>query len=370
MSPHLTHRSRPGTSIAAAVLAFLLLATACATPAAAPILAPITVQDALGRTVTLDGPPQRIVIAGRANFMLNHALYAFPEAPERVVALTRARQTTVPFLSLVEPAFEDKLQLTLESTAEEIAATQPDLVILKTMMKGIVGDALETAGIPVVYLSLETPEEYERDLAVIGELFANPERAAEVQRFYDEGVARIEAGLEGLAASERPSVLVLQTTAQDAAFTFEVPPMTWIQTQLMELAGGAPVWGEASQGGWTVVGLEQIAAWNPDAIFVISYFEPVDEVVARLEGDAGWQGLTAVREGRLFGFPGDFYSWDQADARWILGLMWTATKIHPDRFADLDLPAELNAFYGELYGLDSATIEAEVLPLLTGDVAP
>ncbi len=370
MSPHLTHRSRRGPTVAAAVLAFIMLVSACATPAAAPTLEPITVQDALGRTVTLDGPPQRIVIAGRANFMLNHAIYAFPEAPERVVALTRARQTTVPFLTLVEPAFEDKLQLTLESTAEEIAATQPDLVILKTMMKSTVGDALETVGIPVVYLSLETPEEYKRDLAVIGRLFANPERAAEVQRFYDDRVARIAAGLEGLAVSERPSALVLQTTAQDAAFTFEVPPMTWIQTQLIELAGGAPVWDAASQGGWSVVGLEQIAAWNPDAIFVISYFEPVDEVVTRLQADTSWQGLTAVREGRLFGFPGDFYSWDQADARWILGLMWTATKIHPDRFTDIDLRAEIEAFYGELYGLDRATLEADVLPLLTGDIAP
>jgi iron complex transport system substrate-binding protein len=355
-----------------AILAALLLLPACApTPqATAPASQPITVQDALGRTVTLETPPQRMVIAGKANFMLNDAIYAFPEAQERIVALTRARQTTAPFLSYLDPDFEDKLKLTLESTAEEIAATQPDLVFLKEMMRGSVGDALETVGIPVVYLSLETPADYQRDLAVLGQLFANPERAAAIQAFYDTRVDRIEAGLAGLDAAARPKVLVIQTTAQDAAFTFEVPPTGWIQTQMVELAGGTPVWTEASQGGWAVVGLEQIAAWDPDAIFVISYFQRVDDVVARLSADANWRGLTALRQGRIYGFPGDFYSWDQPDTRWILGLTWMATKLHPDRFAAIDLRAELDAFYTDLYALDPTTIEAQILPLLVGDIAP
>jgi iron complex transport system substrate-binding protein len=370
MLAHPTKPRYPNRSATLAILILLLVAACTPTPqATAPASQPITVQDALDRTVTLDGPPQRMVIAGRANFMLNDSIYAFPTAPERVVALTQARQTTVPFLSYLEPDFEDKLRLTLESTAEEIAATQPDLVFLKQMMKASVGDALETIGIPVVYLSLETPAEYERDLAILGQIFANPERAATIQRFYDTRVDRIEAGLTGLDAAARPSVLVIQTTAQDAGFTFEVPPTGWIQTQMVELAGGTPVWTEASQGGWAVVGLEQIAAWDPDAIFVISYFQPVDDVVARLTADATWQGLTAVQEGRLFGFPGDFYSWDQPDTRWILGLTWMATRLHPDRFTEIDLRAELDAFYIELYSLDAETIEAEIMPLLVGDIA-
>ena len=369
MFTRLIQKNHPDRAGTLAILALLLLLTACAAPTA-PASEPIVVQDALGRTVTLDSPPQRMVIAGRANFMLNDAIYAFPTASERIVALTRARQTTAPFLSYLDPDFEEKLKLTLESTAEEIAATQPDLVFLKQMMKASVGDALETIGIPVVYLSLETPADYGRDLAVLGELFANPERAAAIQAFYDTRVSRVEAGLAGLDASARPSVLVLQTTAQDADFTFEVPPTAWIQTQMVELAGGAPVWAEAGQGGWTVVGLEQIAAWDPDAIFIISYFQPVDDVVARLRADANWQGLTAIQERRIYGFPGDFYSWDQPDTRWILGLTWMATRLHPDRFADIDMRAEIDAFYTELYNLDPATIETEILPLLVGDAVP
>jgi iron complex transport system substrate-binding protein len=316
-----------------------------------------------------ESPPQRIVIAGKANFMLNDAIYAFPEARERVVALTKAQQSTAPFLTLLEPNYAAKLTLTLESTAEQIAAAQPDLVFLKQMMHESVGQALEAAGIPVVYLSLETPEQYERDIAILGTIFANPQRAEGIQDFYHSRMDRIKVALAGLDASDRPSALVLQTTTEGDVIAFEVPPTTFIQTRMVELSGGDPVWTKASGGGWTVVGLEQIAAWNPDRIFVISYFQKVDDVVAQLTADPAWQGLAAVQQGQVFGFPGDFYSWDQPDSRWILGLTWMTTKMHPELFGGVELRSEIEAFYGELYGLDDATVEAEVLPLLTGDVA-
>jgi iron complex transport system substrate-binding protein len=373
-------------SVGQLALTLLTLLTACT---AAPEIAttmPVTataevastqivVEDVLGRSITFDGPPQRMVIAGKSNFMLNDAIYAFPEAPDHIVALTRAKQTTTPFLSYLDPAYEDKLKLTSESTAEEIAATQPDVVFLKQMMQKSVGDALEAVGIPVVYLGLETPEQYQSDIGVLGQLFGDPARADEIRSFYRTRADRIAAGVADLGDATPPTVLLLQysTSATDAtgnAAALEVPPSTWIQSKMVEMSGGTPVWFDASQGGWAVVNLEQIAAWNPDLIFVISYFENVDDAVATLRSDPNWQGLSAVQSGRIYGFPGDFYSWDQPDSRWILGLTWMATRIHPETFADIDMNQEIQAFYGDLYGLDAATVDAEILPLVVGDVAP
>ena len=358
-------------------LGLMILLTACAaTPEATPLISnQIVVEDALGRSITLDGPPQRMVIAGKSNFMINDVVYAFPEAPQRIVALTRAKQTTTPFLSYLDPAFEEKLQLTAESTAEEIAATQPDVVFLKELMQDSVGNALEAVGIPVVYLGLETPDQYQSDLDVLGQIFADPGRAGVVQGFYQTRLDRIAAGVADLGEAKLPTVLVVQYSTSGADATgssaaLAVPPTSWIQTQMVELSGGEPVWTEASQGGWAVVNLEQIAAWDPDLIFVISYFDNVDDIVDGLTADPNWLGLSAVRSGQVYGFPGDFYSWDQPDSRWILGLMWMATKIHPAQFADIDMGREIQAFYGDLYRLDAATVEAEVLPLLVGDVAP
>ena len=49
-------------------------------PTAAPSSGAVVVTDALGRTVKFDKPPQRIVIAGKAFFMIVDAIYLFPDA--------------------------------------------------------------------------------------------------------------------------------------------------------------------------------------------------------------------------------------------------------------------------------------------------
>ena len=64
-------------------------------------------------------------------------------------------------------------------------------------------------------------------------------------------------------------------------------------------------------------------------------------------------------------FPGDFYSWDQPDTRWILGLMWIAKVLHPELFAATDLKDEIRYFYSFLYGLDDETIEREIIPRIS-----
>jgi iron complex transport system substrate-binding protein len=142
-----------------------------------------------------------------------------------------------------------------------------------------------------------------------------------------------------------------------------------LQTIETELAGGVPVWvGAAQGGGWTIVNFEQIAAWDPDAIFLISYSADPAQVVERLRTDARWQALRAVREGRLHAFAGDVFSWDQPDPRWILGVTWMATRLHPQRLAGVDLMDEVTQFFVQMYGMDGAAVSERIVPALRGDV--
>jgi iron complex transport system substrate-binding protein len=117
-----------------------------------------------------------------------------------------------------------------------------------------------------------------------------------------------------------------------------------------------------------VVNLEQIAAWDPDQIYVVSYKADPSQVVEKLKADPQWQELKAVKAGQIYGFASDVFSWDQPDPRWILGLTWLAGKVHPDRFADLNMRDEASHFFEQMYGLDSATIEEKIVPALKGDV--
>lgn len=328
----------------------------------------VEITDALGRVVRFEKPPERLTLAGKGSFMLVDAAYMFPtEARQKIAAFAGGRQLSVDWLALLDPTFrQTKAVLEGQVGPEQIAATKPDAVVLRTVEASQLGPAVERLGIPVVYVELETiVEQYLNDFRIIGQIMNNPQRAQALQEFYQARVDRISARIRDL--KERPQVLVLNHTERGGTIAFEIPPMSWIQTRMVELAGGAPVW-KGAVGGWTVVTFEQIAAWNPDQIFIISYSGDSRAVAARLRQDPLWQALKAVKTNQIFGFPGDFYSWDQPDTRWILGVSWLATKLHPQLFADIAILSEVRAFFRELYGLTDATIDSQVLTKLKGDI--
>ena len=337
------------------------------------VLTTLTLTDALGREVSLPNPPKRIVITGKALIMVVDAVYMFPEAPERIAALGNAGQGTSNFISLIDPSYAAKATLQQDAGAEQIAAANPDLVILKSSLAETLGKSLEALDIPVIYVDFETPEQYVRDLAILGKVFQNESRAQQIAEFYQNKVTGVQTALQGEAPGTsgvgKPRVLMLYYSDTGGAVAFNVPPMTWMQTQIVQLAGGEPVWASANPAnGWTKVSLEQIAAWDADQIFIISYFKNPSEVVTSLKSNPQWQALRAVQQGHLYAFPGDLYSWDQPDARWILGLSWLATRLHPDRFSQVDIVQETKQFYQVLYGLDAQFFEEKIHPTFKGDL--
>jgi iron complex transport system substrate-binding protein len=301
--------------------------------------------------------------------MMADALYLFPEAMDRVVGLEGRKQSVSDFLPFVDPDFAEVTVLEMDAGPEQVAPLQPDVIVMKSFMADTRGTPFEQVGIPVVYVDLETAEQYLQDMGTFGQLFADPARAAEIQSFFQERIDNVSQRLADLSADQKPDVLVLQYSDKGGEIAFSAPPASWIQTSMVEMAGGNPAWIEAAQGGsWAVVNFEQIAAWNPDKIFIISYRSDPVQIVADLEADPQWQALDAVINGEIYGFAKDFYSWDQPDTRWILGLTWMAGKLHPDLFADLDMDSQINDFFGQMYGMDQANIDANIRPALQGDV--
>lgn len=325
----------------------------------------IEVVDALGRVVRFAKPPERLTLAGKGSFMLIDAAYLFPaEARQKITAIAGGAQFKPEWMNLIDPTFsQTKTLLESQVGPEQIAATKPDAVLLRAVEATKLGPGVERLGIPVVYVELETIERYPNDLRILGQIFANLKRAEELGKFYTERLERIAQRIKEIG--ERPRVLVLNYTIRGGTIAFEVAPGSWMQTRMVELAGGNPIW-QGQPGGWTPVSFEQIAAWNPDIIFIIDYSGDSRATAAKLRQDPLWASLKAVKTNQLYGFPGDFYSWDQPDPRWIVGLSWLAKKIHPTLFADIDLLDELRAFFG-LYGLSAETVQTKILPVLKGD---
>lgn len=328
-----------------------------------------TVTDALGRTLDFATPPQRIVVGGRNSLMVVEALYLFPEAKERIAGTGGGKQNPAAFIGLIDPTFGTKAELDADAGAEQIASLHPDAVVMKSLNAETTGKGLEALGIPVVYVDLETPEQFTRDVATLGQLLGNPKRAQEILSFYQAKLQAIDKGLQGVMDSARPRALVMQYSEKGGEIALSVPSAARLQTLMVELAGGVAIWKEAAQGAGSItVNLEQIAAWDPDTILIVSYTADSREIVDKLEADSRWQALKAAQEGHIYGFPGDIFSWDQPDPRWILGLTWIAAQMHPARFPELDMLEETAEFFERMYGMDRASFEANILPRIHGDL--
>ena len=312
--------------------------------------------------------PQRIVQAGSSAFIVENALYLFPEARGRVVALARGDQGNGFFVGDIDPDIENKLILPRRANTETILAENPDVVVMKNFMKSSgMGEALERVGVSTVYLDLESPEAWMRDLDTLGELFGNEGRAAELKDHFASRISAVTDPLISLPESEKPEVLFLYWSVRDGENAVNIPPLSWIQTRMVELAGGLPVWRDADLSErWTRTGVEQIAAWNPEVIVVAAYHIPTQEAVAAILNDPTWSSLDAVRAGRVYAFPGDYHSGDQPDARWLLGLQWLGALLHRDKYPELDMEAEARSFYRDLFFLAAAAYDVLIEPRLSG----
>ncbi len=331
---------------------------------------PVTVTDDLQREVTFDKAPVRIVVAGRATTLLLDAMYMFPEARQSVIAFEKRLQTSDDFMPVIDPAAVDKASLQKDSSAEQIAPLNPDLVILKTYMADTLGKPLEEIGIKVVYLDLETPDVFMNDIQLLGKIFGDSTRAETILQYYQGAQASIQNYTKPLPTASNPKVLLIQYSNKGGTINFSVPATGWIQTSMVEMAGGTPVWTEASTAGaWNNVTLEQIAAWNPDMIFIIWYQGDAATVVKDVSTDPTWVQLKAMKENQVYGFAGDFISWDQSDTRWVLGLTWLASRIHPEIFIETNIKESASVFYQTLYNLTFDQVESIVYPILKGSIA-
>ena len=338
-----------------------------ASGAADPSSGPFTVTDAMGNKVSFATPPTRIVIAGKALFMVADAAYLFPEAPSRIVALGSTVQNKLSFASVIDPVYGTKTILDGTAGAEQIAATNPDVVLLKSSNATTLGQPLTAIGVKVVYVDFETPDQYTRDLATLGLIFGDQARAQQLISYFGQKASSVTTALAGITDAQKPKVLVLYYSNKNGTIAFNVPPLGFIQSTEAQLAGGQLVWKDAQLGSsWTTVTLEQIAAWNPDQVYVIAYSGSSADVVATLKADPKWQALTAAKQNAIYAFPTDYYSWDQPDPRWVLGLAWIAAKLHPEKFAGFSMDTVARGFYKDLYGMDDAAYDKLVKPNLTG----
>ncbi len=70
----------------------------------------------------------------------------------------------------------------------------------------------------------------------------------------------------------------------------------------------------------------------------------------RLLDLAPLQGITAISQNRVFRCPSSLAPWDFPSPLAVLATLWVAQKAYPERFADIDVPAQADVFHWNLFG--------------------
>lgn len=325
-----------------------------------------TIIDALGREVKLNNEPSRIIIIGKQAPMLTNFLFMFDTADKKILGLEKRSQSADEFLKLLDSRIDKKFKLERGAGAEQIVPLNPDLVILKTSMRDTIGKPMEDLSIPVVYVEFENIDQIYRDLRIFADILNEKQRGEELVSTYQLYYQQIQDSIGGGATTEKPTVLILQAESEDQKYIFKVPAANWLQTDMVEKAGGMPVWKEANlAGGWTEVNMEQISNWDADLIYVVNYQGLAPEIVRKLKNDEIWKNLNAVKGDQIFAFAYDFLSWDQPDPRWILGYAWMAFRQNPQNISGTDIQNLVKDYYQKFFNLEGTVFEEKINPMIT-----
>lgn len=346
----------------------LALAASLAVPVR-PARAALHVTDALGRSITLKGPAERIVLG--FNFEEFTAVAGVP-GWDRVVGLSRvlwASWRPQAFSRFIRPIPRLATLPDVGNTEdgnfslEAVLALRPDLVILPQWAFAAAGQdvaRLESLGIPVMVIdyNAQIPERHVASTRAFGAVTGNSERAEALAALYLAKLADIQK--RAAAAGTKPKVYV--ELGQGGAGTIGNTYWKGMWGRMLELIGAENIAAGKlpGAGNWGPLNPEYVLAANPDAIFIAgsAWTNRPDAVLTGFDADLattrarlapyarrqGWPELAAIRHGQLFAIEHGLSRslWDYTAMQYI------ARAIYPAQFADIDPVREL-ARYHELY---------------------
>ncbi len=297
----------------------------------------ITVIDHLGRTITMNKEPERIV---SGYYISTSALIALG-LEERVVGL-EAKADSRPIYSLAAP---ELLELPNVGTAKEFdlegcIALEPDLVILPVKLKDQI-KTLEDMGITVLGVNPESQELLEEMITMIGRL-TGAENYEELLAYYEEK----EEDISAIASSVEynPTIYLGGNNSFLSTATKNM-----YQNDLIESTGGINVAGDIEDSYWVNISYEQLVEYNPEYIVIAPEAEYTKEDVLN---DNNIKGIAAIEEGNVFAMPSEFEAWDSPVPSSVLGKMWLASTLHPDEYPYDRFVDEVYGFYKEFYGFE------------------
>lgn len=241
--------------------------------------APIEVRDALGRTVVLPAPPQRLVTI----FASNTELVTSLGLVDRIVGVEE--YTRFPPEAAARPKVGGRLGFSVDA----VVAQRPDLVIVTPARQAAhqLVDPMERLGVPVIVLLSRSVGEVLDNIRLIGRATGVPDRG-------DALAAALQARLDRVAqqVAGRPAPRIVMVTGRVGNGMLLVSRSDTYTGEAMRMAGGR--FAIAGRGAVAQVSPEAILASDPDVLLFAGTQAALNDLIEL----PGWRDMRAVRAKR------------------------------------------------------------------------
>jgi iron complex transport system substrate-binding protein len=320
-----------------------------------------TIVDSANRRISLPDRVSRVFVAGPPASVLMYVL-----APDMMVGWIRL-PTPAEKEFLTAPAHDlpETGRLTGRGdtvSLERLVAAKPSLVLDFGSVTGtyvsLADRVQEQTGIPYALIDgtfAATPA----SLRLAANIIGRSARGAELATYAEKTFALVDDVVARVPTAKRPKVYLARGPEG-----LETGGRGSINTEIIERVGAVNVAeGLGGRGNTANASLEQVVAWQPDAIVTLdrTFF-------AGVKTKPGWDQVRAVAENKIYLAPSLPWGWIDAppSINRLMGLRWLLKTFYPIE-AGIDLRTDTRFFYALFYGVK---LEDSQLDRLLGGAGP
>ncbi len=301
----------------------------------------VTVVDSIGRRVEVPVDIERIASlcpeSGHAMAMLGMG--------DRIVASTNGMKRDI-LLTQMYPNILDasKPKTSGVINIEELLNCKPDLVFVKmdTAQNDTEMEKMDRFDLPFLVVDYSGIEGQQYAVEMMGKAVGASEKAKKYNEYFDRCIELVQPRINKIPKEKRVTIYhsVNEAVRTDASGT--------LAAEWTEIAGAINVSVDKELKfieDKHYASLEEILLWDPE-IILVSDPDVGDYIMANEQ----WAPLKAVKNGKVWTLPNGLTRWGHPTSlETPLAILWTAQKLYPELFTDIDIRSEAKYFYEEFF---------------------
>lgn len=246
------------------------------------------------------------------------------------------------------PALSQVTKLTDDMSVEEMLKNNVQVVFVKDTNKI---EKYEEAGLPVIYVDLDTAAGTKDGIKIIGEVIGAAEQAQKCVDYISNAEQLVKDRFAGTQSNGFTAYYSRAKYAESNLLTTYAA--SHIYSEWIGFSGGTVITKDmelAETKGGVVINGEELVSADPDIIFVGGYYRNSVYNDA-LTGEYS-EVLNAVKNKTIYMVPTSVTDWSVGSCELGLTTLWCAQLVAPELFADIDMTTEVITFYKDVAGID------------------